>query len=48
MYSFLVDDSSEHEKTKDMNKNAVETIDHSEYKDVLFNKKCLRPSMNKT
>ena len=32
MYSFLVDDSSEHEKTKDMNKNAVETIGHSDTK----------------
>ena len=30
-----------------MNKNVVETISHSEYKDVLLNKKCLRNSMNK-
>ena len=46
MYSFFVDDSSEHKKAKDVNKN-VETISHSEYKDVLLNKKCLRHSMNR-
>ena len=30
-----------------MNKNVVETISDSEYKDVLLNKKCLRYSMSK-
>ena len=30
MYSFLVDDSSEHKKTKGMNKNVVATISHNQ------------------
>ena len=47
MYSFLVDDSSEHKKAKGVNKNVVAIISHSEYKDVLLNKKCLRHSMNR-
>ena len=38
IYSFLADDSSEHENAKDMNKNIVATIIHGDYKDVLFNK----------
>ena len=46
MYSHMVDDNSEHKKTKCVNKNAVETISHNEYKDVLLNKKCLRHSVN--
>ena len=32
-------------KVKVINKNAVATISHNEYKDVLLNKKCLRHSM---
>ena len=47
MYSFLVDDSSEHKKTKGMNKNVVATISHNQYKDVLLNNICLRHSMNR-
>ena len=47
MYSFLVDDSSEHKKTIGMNKNAVAIISHGEYKDILLNKKYLRHSMNR-
>ena len=47
MYSFLVDDSSEHKKAKGVNKNVVATISHSEYKDVLLNNKCLRHSMSR-
>ena len=39
MYSFLVDDSSEHKKVKSVNKNVVEKITHSEYKGFLFNEK---------
>ena len=31
IYSFLVDDSSEHKKAKDVNKNVVATISHNEY-----------------
>ena len=47
MYSFLVDDNSKHKKAKDVNKNILEKITHSEYKDVLPNQKCLRHSMNR-
>ena len=46
MYSFLVD-NNEHKKAKVVNKNVVATISHSEYKDILLNKKCLRHSMNR-
>ena len=45
MYSFLVDDNSEHKKAKGMNRNVVATINHNEYIDVLLNNKCLRHSM---
>ena len=47
MYSFLVNDSSEHKKAKGMNKIVVVTIIHSEYKEFLLNNKCLRRSMNR-
>ena len=47
MYSFLVDDSSEHKKAEGANKNVVATIRNNEYKNVLFNNKCLRHSMNR-
>ena len=47
LYSILVDDTSDHIKAKDTNKNAVATIRHGEYKDVLLNKKCLRESTNR-
>ena len=47
MYSYLVNDNSEHKAAKGMNRNAVATISHNEYKDVLLNKKCLRHSMNR-
>ena len=47
MYSYLVDDNSDHEKAKVIKKNVVVTIIHNEYKDVLLNKKCLRHSMNR-
>ena len=46
MYSYLVDDSSEHKKAKGVKKNVVAIISHNEYKNVLLNKKCLRNSMN--
>ena len=45
MYSYLVDDNSEHKKTKGVNKNVA--ISHNEYTDVLLNKKYLRHSMNR-
>ena len=47
MYSYLVDDDSEHKNAKGVNKDVVATISHNEYKDVLLNKKCLRHSMNR-
>ena len=46
MHSFLVDDNSECRKRKGVNKNVVEKITHSEYKDFLMNIKCLRHSMD--
>ena len=39
MYSFLVD-NSEHKIAKDVNRNAVATISHNEYKNVLWNSTC--------
>ena len=47
MYSYLVNDNSEHKKAKVVSRNAVAAISHNEYKDVLSNKKCLRHSMNR-
>ena len=47
IYSFLVDDSSEHKKTKGANKNVVATIIHNEYKNDLLNQKFLRHLMNR-
>ena len=46
MYSFLVD-NSEHKKSKDVNKIIVATIIYNEYKDGLFNNKCIRHSINR-
>ena len=47
MYSFLVDDSSEHRNAKGVNKDVVATISYDEYKDTLLHNKCLRHSMNR-
>ena len=47
MYSYLVDNNSEHKKAKGVTRNVVATISHNECKDVLLNKKCLRHSMNR-
>ena len=47
VYSFLVDDSTEHKKSKDAKRNVVVTRSHGEYKHVLLNKKCLRQSKNR-
>ena len=47
VYSFLVDDSSEHKKAKGVNRNVFVIVSHGEYKDALLNKKCLTHSMNK-
>ena len=46
-YSYLVSDKREHKKAKGVNKIAVTTISHNEYKAILLNKKCLRYSMNR-
>ena len=46
MYSFLVDDRSEHKKSNGGNKNVVTRIGHSEY-EVFLNNKCLSLLMNK-
>ena len=47
MYSLLVGDHSNNKKAKGVNANVVEKITHSEYKNVLLNKKCLRNSLNR-
>ena len=47
VYSFLVDDNSEHKKAKGMNWNVIAVITHIEYKDVLLNNKCLRHWINR-
>ena len=47
MYSYLVDDNSDHKKAKGVNKNVVATIRHNDVKNVLLNKKYFRYSMNK-
>ena len=39
MYSFLVDNTSEHKNAKGVNRNVVATISHGEYKDGLLHKK---------
>ena len=38
MYSYLVNDYSEHKKEKGGNRNVVATRSHKEYKDALLNK----------
>ena len=43
MYLFFLD-KREHKKVKGVNKNAVATISHNEYKDILLNNKCIRES----
>ena len=48
MYSFLVDQSSEHKKAKAENKNVIATKSNSEYKDVMLNNNCSRHLMNRT
>ena len=47
LFSFLVNDNSVHKKAKNVNKNVIATISHTEYKDVFFNKKCFWYSMNR-
>ena len=40
MQSHLVDDNSEHKKSKGVSKNVVAAISHNEYKNAFLNKKC--------
>ena len=47
MYSFTVDNNSEHKKAKGVNRNVCATISHNKYKDVLLNNKYLRHSINR-
>ena len=47
MYSYLVDDNSEHKIAKGVNKNICATIINHEYKNVFLNKKCLKHPMNR-
>ena len=47
VYSYLVDDNSEHKKAKGVSRNVVATISHNEYKDVLLSTKYLRHSMHR-
>ena len=47
MYSFLLNDSSEHKIETGVNKNVVATISHGEYKHLFLNKKVLRHSINR-
>ena len=47
IYSYLVDDISEHKKAKGINKNVIATISHDEYKDVLLSLKFLTHSINR-
>ena len=46
MYSFSVDDNSEHRKAKVVNRNVVAMLSHDKYKDLLLDNKCLRHSLN--
>ena len=47
MHSFLVDNNSEHKKTKGVNKNVVAAVSHNDYNYILLNNKCIRHSMNR-
>ena len=42
MHLYLIDENSQHKKEKGLNKKVVSRISHSEYKDVLLDKKCVR------
>ena len=48
MHLFQVDHKNEHKIAKGINKNVVENITESKYKNVLFNKKCLRHLINRS
>ena len=48
MHLFQVDDKREHKNVKGINENVVQKITESKYKNVLFNKKCLRHLINRS
>ena len=43
----MVDNSSEHKKSKALNTKVFQKITDNEHKDVLFYNKLMRPSMNR-
>ena len=47
MYSVLVNNNGKHKKAKDVKRNVLERINHSEYKDEFWNDKWMKHSMNK-
>ena len=47
MYSYLVNDNSEDEKAKVVNRNALATVSRNEYKNVLLSKNCLKHLMSR-
>ena len=47
MYSFLVDDNSEHKKANSVNRNVAATINSDKYENVWLNNKCLKHSRNR-
>ena len=47
MYSFLVDNNSDHEKARGVNRKVAATISQNVYKDILLNNKSWRRSMYK-
>ena len=48
MHLFQLHDKREHKNAKGINENVVEKITESKYKNVLFNKKCLRHLINRS
>ena len=40
VYSFLVEDNSQHKKARGANRDVVATKSHNKYKDILLNNKC--------
>ena len=47
VYSFFLDENSEHKKAKSVNENVAKKITHNEYKDELLNSKRVRHLMNR-
>ena len=45
--NLFLEDNSQYKKAKGVNRNNVATVSHNEYKDALWNNKCIRHSMNR-